>query len=180
MNAPLMHPGSAVVQAATPTDLTMIYWLFEQAILYQKARGYIGWKTYDKEYLETDVIKGLLYKVTDGDLILCIFCVCYADPIIWREKERGDAVYLHRVVVHPQHRGGQLFGKVLDWALNHARELQRSFVRIDTWADNGKIIQYYTGYGFRFVEDYTTPDDPNLPDQHRNLRVALLEYCVNI
>lgn len=176
MNSQTSHTVEGLVQPATQEDLPVIHWLFENAISYQKENGFIGWQTYDKEYLANDVDKGLLFKVTQAEKLVCIFCVCYTDALIWRAREKGDAVYLHRIVVHPGHRGEQLFAKVLAWAIDHARQLQRSFVRMDTWADNKKIIDYYMRYGFRFVEEYTTPDDPNLPAQHRDLKVALLEY----
>lgn len=178
MNAQLSHTEKTIVLPATLNDLPVIYWLFEKAIAYQKENGFVGWQTFDRNYLQADVEKELLFKLTREKELVCIFCICYADPLIWREKEQGDAIYLHRVVVHPDHRGEQLFGNVFEWAIVHARQLQRRFVRMDTWADNQKIIHYYSGYGFRFVEEYKTPNDPNLPGQHRNLKVALLEYSI--
>lgn len=178
MNAKSTHTEKNVVLVATPDDLPLIYWLFEKAIAYQKENGFVGWQTYDKKYLKADVEKELVFKLTRGKELVCIFCVCYTDPLIWRKKEKGDAIYLHRVVVHPEYRGEHLFAKVFEWAIVHARQMQRRFVRMDTWADNQKIIRYYTGYGFRFVEEYKTPNDPNLPDQHRNLKVALLEFSI--
>lgn len=173
-----MHTNNIIVEPAVAGDLPLVYWLFEKAIAYQKESGFIGWQTYDKDYLKGDVEKKLLYKVGKGLDLVCIFCVCYTDALIWRQKEKGDAVYLHRVVVHPEHRGGRHFEKVLFWAAAHTRQQKRKYVRIDTWANNAKLIQYYAGYGFQFLEDYTTPDDPKLPDQHRNLKVALLQYTV--
>ena len=178
MNAHLSFSEKKDVLPATLEDLPLIYWLFEKAIAYQKENGFVGWQTYDKNYLKADVEKGLLFKLIHEKELVCIFCICYSDPVIWRKKEQGDAIYLHRVVVHPEHRGEHLFAKVFEWAIDHARLLQRRFIRMDTWADNQKIIQYYSGYGFRFVEEYKTPNDPNLPDQHRNLKVALLEYSI--
>ena len=46
---------------------------------------------------------------------------------------------------------------------------------MDTWADNTKIIAYYKSYGFKFIENYKTTNDSELPIQNRNLNVALLE-----
>ncbi len=40
------------------------------------------------------------------------------------------------------------------------------------------IIDYYKSCGFYFIENYRTPNAENLPDQHRNLNVALLEFNV--
>lgn len=163
---------------ATVEDLPVIYRLFEAAIQYQRDNQYIGWNSYDRDYIRTDIQKGLLYKIIEGKDIYCIFSICYSDEHIWREREKGDALYVHRVVVNRQLKKPQAFSFVLDWAIEHARQHQRKYIRIDTWADNAKIIGYYQQFGFRFVENYTTPDTEQLPLQHRNLALALLERSV--
>jgi hypothetical protein len=47
---------------------------------------------------------------------------------------------------------------------------------MDTWAANPTIINYYTGFGFVVVENYTTPNTAELPVHNRNLALTLLEY----
>ena len=64
---------------------------------------------------------------------------------------------------------------MLNWAKQFARQNNLKFVRMDTWADNEKIIDYYKLFGFEFIENYKTPNVPELPIQNRNLDVALLE-----
>lgn len=167
-----------IVVPATREDLPFIYNLFEEAISYQKKNGYIGWKSYDKDFIKADVDHKLLFKILHGDDVLGIFCICHIDQLIWRERERGDAVYLHRIVLNRAFQGTRIFEKVLAWSLGFAKEHNRKFVRMDTWAENFKLINYYRDYGFRFVENYTTPDTPDLPVQHRNLNVALLELVL--
>lgn len=106
---------------------------------------------------------------------LCIFSIQFKDPFVWRERDRGDALYLHRIVSHPGFKGQRQFQLVLDWARAFARERNLSFERMDTWASNAKIIAYYKSFGFVFIENYRTPDTPELPLQNRDLEVALLE-----
>ena len=178
MNTGSTNEDNVLIQPAIAADLPGIYWLFEQAIAYQRQNNFIGWQTYDKDHLAADVDRELLFKITRESSIVCIFCVCYDDALIWRGMEKGDAVYLHRVVVHPNNRGERLFEKVLEWAIAHVKELGRKYVRMDTWADNRKIIDYYLRYGFRWVEDYRTGDSLELPAQHRNLAIALLQYSI--
>ena len=163
---------------ATVEDLPVIYRLFEEAIQYQKDNNFIGWNSYDKEYIRADITNGLLLKIMVAGEIFCIFSICYKDEHIWREKENGDALYIHRIVVNRKLKKPQAFSLVLDWAMNHARKHQLKYIRMDTWADNAKIIGYYQKFGFRFVENYTTPDIDRLPIQHRNLDLALLELLV--
>lgn len=164
-----------IVTYATERDLPSIYQLFEEAIRFQQAHHYVGWKSFDKHFIQADVRQKLLWKISKENSIACIFSICLQDPLIWREMEKGDALYLHRVVLNRQFSGEKLFARVLAWARQYAAEHALKYIRMDTWAANEKIIQYYQGYGFRFVENYKTADTDDLPLQHRNLEVALLE-----
>lgn len=168
-----------IITNAIPDDLPVIYHLFEEAVQFQKANNYIGWNSYDKAFIQADIQNGLLFKITNNNEIACIFSICLADPLIWREKETGNAIYLHRIVVNRKFAGEKLFNRVLDWAIQFANERKLDRVRMDTWAKNEKIIAYYISYGFSFIENYTTPGTEDLPEQHRNLTVALLEKKIN-
>ncbi len=167
-----------MITVATLPDLPVIYRLFEEAIEFQRNNNYIGWKNFDKAFLAQDVNAGLLYKIVNDEKIIGIFSICFTDPLIWREKEKGEALYLHRIVANRQLIKEPVFKIVLNWARNFAPERSRRLIRMDTWAGNKKIIGYYMSYGFSFVEDYTTPDTNDLPVQHRNLHVALLELVL--
>lgn len=167
-----------LIVPAKPNDLQIIYKLFEEAILFLKQNNYIGWKSYDKAFIKNEVKNSSVYKLVTGDEIVCVFSVCYSDALIWREKENGNAVYLHRLVLNRKFEGKKVFKNVLEWVLALAREKGLACVRMDTWAENEKLIGYYQTYGFRFIENYTTADTKDLPLQHRNLTVALLELPV--
>jgi ribosomal protein S18 acetylase RimI-like enzyme len=163
------------IEQASMQDMDTICRLFDEAIIFQKAHNYIGWETYDEEYLKADVKSGLLFKVITASGISGIFSICYTDRLIWREMEKGNALYLHRIVLNREFRGEKIFRKILDWSLEAAANKRLRYIRMDTWAENEKIISYYKSYGFSFIENYTTPATGELPVQHRNLKVALLE-----
>jgi ribosomal protein S18 acetylase RimI-like enzyme len=105
-----------------------------------------------------------------------VFSVRYSDKLIWRELDEGDSIYLHRIVVNPAFKGRKLFGIILDWAIDHLKQKGLRSIRMDTWADNPTIINYYKTFGFQFIENYTTPDSPELPVHNRELSMTLLEY----
>lgn len=163
------------ITPASVHDLPAIYHLFDEAIRFQKENNYIGWKQYDQAFIQADVNNKLLLKITSDQQIAGIFSICFSDELIWRDREKGDALYLHRIVLNRAFKGEKIFGKVLEWAIQFAAETQLAYIRMDTWADNEKIIAYYKSYGFEFIENYTTPGTDSLPVQHRNLHVALLQ-----
>jgi hypothetical protein len=164
---------------ASPDDLNTIYKLFEAAILFQKENNFIGWNAYDKNRIQADIKSGLLFKVMENQNIHCIFSICYDDSLIWREKEKGDAIYLHRIVVNQAFKKDRMFPKILAWAIALGLKNGLRTIRMDTWANNEKLIGYYKTHGFKYIETYTTPDTPDLPLQHRNLVVALLELMIS-
>lgn len=159
-------------------DLAFVYGLFEQAIEYQKRNRFNVWNGYDKEALQSEMHRGLQFKVMQENQVLAVFSVCFSDPVIWRSREKGDALYLHRIVVNPDFKGQRHFEKILHWAKAQARSKRLSFVRMDTWADNQKILDYYLSFGFHLVENYTTPDSEALSFPYRNLRLGLLEIAL--
>jgi ribosomal protein S18 acetylase RimI-like enzyme len=164
---------------ATQDDLEAILWLFEQAMALQGKSGYKVWTAIDNVALAKDIDSGLQYKIVQQGDILCIFSIQFNDPFIWRARDQNDAIYLHRIVVNPCFKGQKQFQKVLNWAKKLAYRNNLRFVRMDTWADNQKIIAYYKSYGFEFIENYQTTDAPELPAQNRNLNVALLQIALN-
>ncbi len=157
-------------------DLPFIYELFEHSIIYQEKKGYPVWRDYDKNAIVKDIENKNQYKVIINSLIAIVFSVAYADKIIWRELDKGESIYLHRIVINPEFKGQKLFGQIVDWAIGHLRDKGLSTVRLDTWAANQTIIDYYKSFGFEIVENYTTPNSTELPVHNRNLALTLMEY----
>ena len=177
-----MHTTTSVhyqVEKTTVEDLPEIYYFFEAAIAYIRLNNYVGWETYDKNFIEHDMKNKLQFKVVSNGTMLCVFSICFSDELIWRERENHEAVYLHRIVVNPACKGQKQFQKILHWIIYQAGRKGLKYVRMDTWAQNKEIVQYYESFGFGFIENYTTPDTPDLPKQHRNLMVSLLELPLN-
>jgi len=159
-------------------DMRQIFELFDLSVQYQERKGYPIWRNYDKNTIAKDIKEKNQYKVVIGLSMVMIFSVRYSDKIIWRELDRGNSIYLHRIVVNPAFKGQRLFGAILDWAIEHSKQNRLETVRMDTWAENMTIINYYKSFGFTFVENYTTPDDEELPIHNRNLALTLLEYRI--
>lgn len=157
-------------------DLEQIFELFDQSIVYQEKNGYPVWKNYDKNAIVNDIQAKNQYKVVRDGKTAIVFSVRYADQVIWRERETGNALYLHRIVVNPEFKGQKLFATILEWAIQHAKQKGLAYIRMDTWAANLTIVDYYKSFGFTFVETFTTPDTDELPVHNRNLALTLLEH----
>jgi ribosomal protein S18 acetylase RimI-like enzyme len=160
------------------SDLAQIFELFEHSIHYQEKNGYPVWRDYDKGTIIKDIKNKNQYKVLIDSTTAIVFSVCYADKIIWRELDAGDSIYLHRIVVNPTFKGQKLFGTILEWCIGHASQKGLGSIRMDTWAANPTIINYYRSFGFTVIENFTTSNSLELPAHNRNLPLTLLEYNV--
>jgi ribosomal protein S18 acetylase RimI-like enzyme len=149
--------------------------LFDEAIAYQERNNFPVWPGYAREVLKKDIDYFLQYKLVQNNQIAYVFSICYNDKLIWGDKDSNDAIYLHRMVVNPKFKGKKLFGDILQWGTNHARQNNLRFVRMDTWADNPSIITYYQSFGFKVVGYFKTPNTEELPIQQRNNDIVLLE-----
>lgn len=162
----------------TLDDFERVIWLFDQVMVLQGNNGYKVWEAIDKESLLAEIKNKQQFKIVEASEILCLFSIQLNDPFIWREKDKNDALYLHRIAVNPNFKGKKTFQKVLAWALQFANQNNLKFIRMDTWSDNYKLIDYYKSFGFQFIENYKTSSDSSLPLQNRNLEVALLQLEV--
>jgi GNAT superfamily N-acetyltransferase len=160
----------------TKADLEDIYRFFDYSIAYQEKHGYPSWRNYDRNAIVRDIENKNQYKAVGEGKTGIFFSVCYTDRVIWRHFDNADAIYLHRIVVNPDFKGQKLFGVILDWAIAHCKEKRLDYIRMDTWAANPAILEYYKGFGFRVVENFTTPDSEDLPVHNRKLALTLLEF----
>ncbi len=102
----------------TMDDYNMIIWLFEEAMQLQGKNDFKVWNIIDEAALKNDIANRLQYKILNDSEIICVFSIQYSDPFIWRDKDKNDAIYLHRIVVHPKFKGQRQFEKILNWANN--------------------------------------------------------------
>ena len=161
-----------------PNELAAVCTLFEQAVAYRAVHG-VGYASYDRATLAADLAAGRLFGMMLDGRLAQIATVLEADPAIWRTREDGRALYLHRVVTADWARGKRLFAHVVEWAEGEARARGRTMLRLDTWREAAGLQGYYATFGFVKVGEVVTGDDPALPPQNRNLAMALMEKAVS-
>jgi hypothetical protein len=139
------------IENCSPEDVDFILYLNKKAIGYQRSKGYNLWPVFERSYIEKEVREKTSWKITDGNKIACTFSVLYSDPVIWQERNSDPAVYLHRIATNPEYKGKQLITIVRDWAIEHAKQLNKKFVRMDTWGNNIRMREYYVQHGFQYL-----------------------------
>ena len=160
------------------TDLDFACSLYHEAIAYQKKNGYPEYRWDDRETQKKYIEDGIHYKVTIGNDIAAVFNVHFQDKLIWREMDQGQSVYLHGVLINPRFKGHRIFGDILDWTIAYAKENAKDNIRLDTWHGNPTLSNYYKTFGFTEVEDFQTPDGPDIPLNCRGNLVTLMQYTI--
>lgn len=157
-------------------DIDVFRDFWNAALSYQRQNKLPLWPSFPKWNIEQEIQSGLHFSVRSVDGALTgYFSLALSDHVIWESKECGDAIYIHRMCVNPDRKGGNLTSSVLAWANEYASGLGRKFVRMDTWADNERLVDYYIKRGFRYIGIRQMGDAPELPLHYSFTRLALFE-----
>jgi ribosomal protein S18 acetylase RimI-like enzyme len=155
-------------------DIDLIFWFYDAAIEHQKKVFNKHWKGFDHDLVEREINENRQWKIVLDGQVACVFAITFNDPSIWGERDQNDAIYIHRIVTHPDFRGRNFVKHIVGWAKEYAHAQGRQYVRLDTWGDNEKLIQLYQNAGFDFL-GIITPDFSNLPKHYYGITLSLFE-----
>lgn len=161
-----------------PADIDSLFSLYDDAVAYQKTKFNKHWLPFDRHLVETEIAEGRQWKIIEGGQVACVFAIAYDDPFIWADKNADPAIYLHRIVTHSAFRGGGYVKSIIKWAITHAKENNKKFIRMDTWGDNEELINYYIQCGFNFLGTTTPKATENLPKHYSAIYLSLFEIAV--
>ncbi len=158
-----------------PADFDTIFDLYNKAIEFQKTVFDKQWLGFNADLVNREISEGRLWKIVEDEGVACIYSVAYEDPIIWGTESHIGSMYLHRIVTNPEFRGRKYVSAIVNWARTHAAEYGLRFVRMDTWADNLKLTNYYTACGFAWKGTVSPKDSQTMPAHYRGIRLGLFE-----
>lgn len=145
------------------SDIESILGLYKAARTLQTERGMVVWPVFERSLIEREIGEGRQWKIVEGGTLACNWAVTFEDRAIWGERDRQDAVYIHRLCTHPLFRGRRYVDGVVSWAKAYARQMGCRYVRLDTLGNNTGLIQHYTSAGFRFLGIFRLTDTSTLP-----------------
>jgi ribosomal protein S18 acetylase RimI-like enzyme len=160
---------------STAADIDTIFSLYDAAVAFQKTKFDKHWLAFDREMVEKEIAENRQWKIMDGNQVAGIFAIAYEDPFIWKEKNSDPSVYIHRIVTHPSYRGRHFVKLIIEWAKTHAKSMGKEYIRMDTWGDNEKLIEYYAQCGFTFLGSITPTASNQLPQHYSAIFLSLFE-----
>lgn len=165
------------VQNSRHQDIDTIFEFYDMAIAHQKKVFNKHWQGFSRTLVETEVAENRQYKILVDDQVACVFAVTFNDKLIWGDRDQ-DSIYIHRIVTHPDFRGYAFVKEIIKWAKVYAKENGIKFIRMDTWADNEKLLAYYTGCGFEYAGVVTMDQTAGLPKHYEGISLSLFEIIV--
>jgi len=160
-----------------PTDIETIFGFYDLAIAHQKKVFNKHWQGFNRELVHTEIAENRQYKILVGGKVACVFAVTFNDKLIWGDRDQ-DAIYIHRIVTHPDFRGYAFVKEIIKWAKQYSLVNRIKYIRMDTWADNEKLLDYYTGCGFNYVGVVTMEKTDGLPKHYEGISLSLFEIVV--
>ncbi len=151
------------IENCVAEDINTIYNLYQDARNTQIVRKVTIWPHFEKAFIAEEITNHLQWKIVIDDQIACNWSIAFSDPDIWEEKEKGDAIYIHRLVTNPKFRGNDFVTKMVEWAKIYAVEQNKKFVRLDTLGNNTRLMAHYVKCGFTFLGIVQLANVSNLP-----------------
>ena len=144
------------IRRATLTDAETVSEILTSAARWLEERGTPMWKGDEllPEHTRMDVEAGMFHlaECEDGQ-IAGVLKFQLEDPLFWPECPEGEAAYVHRLAVRREFAGTGVSQRLLRWALEETRAMQRRFLRLDCEASRAGLRAFYEAFGFYHHSD---------------------------
>lgn len=124
-----------------------------EAAQWVDAMGEVMWDAgeLDSRRIAAEVAAGQFYlAVVDGEAAGTVRFQL-EDKLFWPDlPDDHTSAFVHRLVVRRRFKGQGISSALLRWAVDHARALGRSHLRLDCDKTRPKLMALYEGFGFQF------------------------------
>ena len=155
------------IENCSMDDANDILSLYQSARDLQTQKGMVVWPMFGKAFIEKEINELRQWKLVIDNKIACNWAITFSDKEIWEEKDKNDAIYIHRIATNPIFRGNRYINKIVEWAKDYAMQKGKQFVRLDTLGNNTKLIEHYTSAGFQFLGMLELTNTSNLPGHYQ-------------
>ena len=166
------------IENCTIEDFEEIVNLYKQARALQARLKMVVWPTFSKEMILQEIAEKRQFKGIINNEIGCVWAVAFSDPLIWEEKNKDAAIYIHRIATNKEYRGHNYVKNIVNWAVKHPLKNNYRYIRLDTVGENIGLINHYRKCGFQFLGLFKLKQTKELPAHYTNATVSLFEIEV--
>jgi len=164
---------------STLHDFDEIFKLYDDVIAYQKTKFHRYWLGFNPTSVTKEINENRHWKIVEDGVIACVFSLTYNDPDIWFERDVEPSLYIHRIAVNPVFSGKGYVRNIITWAKDYGKTLDKKYIRIDTFGDNTRLVNYYTSLGFTWLENRVPLIHETSPKHYIGVELALLEMAID-
>ncbi len=158
-----------MIRRANILEIPDILEVTKACTAYMIKMGIFQWNEHypSREVFEKDVRRKELYVLEPGKSIAGVIAITtlmdeeYA-PVNWLTGG-NNAIYIHRLAVHPAQQGKGYAQKLMDYAESHARDNGFQSVRLDTFSQNKGNQKFYGQRGYQKLDVIHFPKQSDHP-----------------
>ena len=143
---------NVTIRQAQPPDAAVVEAMLIEAARWVDALGEVMWETGElaSDRIVAETAAGLFYlAMADGDPA-GVIRFQLEDALFWPDlPDDGTSAFVHRLAVSRRYKGQGISTALLRWAIDHARALGRSYLRLDCDKSRPKLMALYEGVGFQ-------------------------------
>lgn len=162
------------IENCSMDDVETILSLYEAARKLQTQNKVVIWPLFEESLIKQEIQEGRQWKIVVDGAIGCVWAVAFEDKQIWEDKDKGDAIYIHRIATNPSLRGNRYVDAIVAWAKAYAKQMGKQYVRLDTLGNNTGLIKHYTSAGFTFLGIFVLTNTAGLPGHYQQERNCCL------
>jgi GNAT superfamily N-acetyltransferase len=140
------------IRQAVPADARIIHDLLVEAASWVDALGVVMWEAgeLDVDAIARDVAAGQFFIADVDGRPAGAIRFQTEDGLFWPDIPQPSSAFVHRLVVSRAFKGAGVSTALLQWAVDHGRELGKAWLRLDCDNDRPKLKALYERFGFRF------------------------------
>lgn len=142
-----------VIRQAQPSDVAVVESLLVEAARWVDALGEVMWDAGElaPESIAAETAAGQFYLAMADGTPAGVIRFQLEDTLFWPDLPADHtSAFVHRLAVARRYRGQGVSSALLRWAVDHARSLGRSHLRLDCDKSRPKLMALYEGFGFQF------------------------------
>jgi GNAT superfamily N-acetyltransferase len=144
---------TVVIKQAQPADAAVVESMLVDAARWVDALGEVMWETGElaPEHIASEIAAGQFRLAMADGVPAGVIRFQLDDTLFWPDLPADHrSAFVHRLAVARRYKGWGISTALLQWAVDHARELGRSHLRLDCDKSRPKLMALYERFGFQF------------------------------